>query len=126
MSAMPAALATPVEASRYARCVDASRRIRWEIDRDVIRGRQFDASARASTPRPVGHDADGCLGIELDFRLERGAKHAVEEIDHEDLLPVSVEHELLALGKAGDPLVAGKARLVGEKHRRQQRPESAS
>jgi len=27
---------------RYARCVDASKRVRWEIERDVIRGRQFD------------------------------------------------------------------------------------
>jgi len=27
---------------RYARCIEASRRVRWEIDRDVIRGRHFD------------------------------------------------------------------------------------
>ena len=27
---------------RYARCIDASKRIRWDIDRDVIRGRSFD------------------------------------------------------------------------------------
>jgi len=32
--------------SRYARCIDASKRIRWDIDRDVIRGRQFDLSKR--------------------------------------------------------------------------------
>ncbi len=31
-----------VAANRYARCIEASKRIRWEIDRDVIRGRQFD------------------------------------------------------------------------------------
>jgi hypothetical protein len=31
-----------VEASRYAKCVEVSKRIRWEIDRDVIRGREFD------------------------------------------------------------------------------------
>ena len=34
------------EKSRYARCIEASRRIRWEIERDVIRGRQFDLSKR--------------------------------------------------------------------------------
>ena len=28
--------------ARYARCIEASRRVRWEIDRDVIRGRRFD------------------------------------------------------------------------------------
>ena len=31
---------------RYARCVQASKRIRWEIDRDVIRGRTFDMSKK--------------------------------------------------------------------------------
>ena len=27
---------------QYARCVESSRRVRWDIDRDVIRGRNFD------------------------------------------------------------------------------------
>jgi hypothetical protein len=31
---------------RYARCIQASKRIRWEIDRDVIRGRTFDMSKK--------------------------------------------------------------------------------
>ena len=30
--------------NRYARCIDASKRIRWDIERDVIRGRRFDHS----------------------------------------------------------------------------------
>lgn len=30
------------DSTRYAKCVEVSRRIRWDIDRDVIRGRQFD------------------------------------------------------------------------------------
>jgi hypothetical protein len=30
------------DADRYAKCVAASKRVRWEIDRDVIRGRNFD------------------------------------------------------------------------------------
>jgi len=29
---------------RYAKCVEVSKRIRWEIERDVIRGRRFDFS----------------------------------------------------------------------------------
>ncbi len=29
-------------ANRYARCIELSNRIRWDIDRDVIRGRHFD------------------------------------------------------------------------------------
>lgn len=39
---MPATVSTP--ASRYARCIAASRRVRWEIDADVIRGRELDRS----------------------------------------------------------------------------------
>ena len=35
--------ATPQsDLQRYARCIEASRRIRWDIDRDVIRGRRFE------------------------------------------------------------------------------------
>ena len=30
--------------ARYARCISASKRVRWDIDADVIRGRQFDLS----------------------------------------------------------------------------------
>jgi hypothetical protein len=29
---------------RYARCVQTSKRVRWDIDKDVIRGRRFDAA----------------------------------------------------------------------------------
>ncbi len=29
---------------RYARCIDISKRVRWDIERDVIRGRDFDFS----------------------------------------------------------------------------------
>ena len=29
---------------RYARCVQTSKRVRWDIDKDVIRGRHFDAA----------------------------------------------------------------------------------
>jgi len=33
-------------AARYAKCVEVSKRIRWDIDRDVIRGRKFDGSKK--------------------------------------------------------------------------------
>ena len=31
-----------IDPGRYAKCVEVSKRIRWDTDRDVIRGRQFD------------------------------------------------------------------------------------
>ena len=34
------------DAERYAKCVQVSKRIRWDIDRDVIRGRDFDVSKK--------------------------------------------------------------------------------
>ena len=34
----------PVQTDQYAHCVDASKRVRWDIDRDVLRGREFDTS----------------------------------------------------------------------------------
>jgi hypothetical protein len=33
---------TVTDTDRYARCIATSKRVRWDIDRDVIRGRQFD------------------------------------------------------------------------------------
>ena len=32
------------DSSRYARCIQASKRVHWDIDEDVIRGRRFDAA----------------------------------------------------------------------------------
>ena len=34
----------PSDADRYARCIKASKKVRWEIEGDVIRGRRFEAS----------------------------------------------------------------------------------
>jgi len=34
------------DAGRYARCIEVSKRIRWDIDRDVVRGRRFDFSRK--------------------------------------------------------------------------------
>ena len=32
------------DADRYARCIETSKRVRWDIDKDIIRGRRFDAA----------------------------------------------------------------------------------
>jgi hypothetical protein len=31
-----------IDTARYAKCIEVSKRVRWDIDRDVIRGRHFD------------------------------------------------------------------------------------
>ncbi len=40
--------ATQLESSnkQYAKCIEVSKRIRWDIDRDVLRGRDFDFSKK--------------------------------------------------------------------------------
>ena len=41
MSALPVEAQNPVT-QRYAKCIAASKRVRWDIDADVLRGRQLD------------------------------------------------------------------------------------
>jgi hypothetical protein len=31
-----------VDTDRYAKCIEVSKRIRWDIEKDIIRGRRFD------------------------------------------------------------------------------------
>jgi hypothetical protein len=37
---------TSATSDRYAKCIEASKRVRWDIDRDIIRGRKFDVSQK--------------------------------------------------------------------------------
>jgi len=42
MHALQSTLQSHADSARYAKCIEVSKRIRWDIDRDVIRGREFD------------------------------------------------------------------------------------
>jgi len=33
-----------IDVERYAKCIEVSKRVRWDIDQDIIRGRNFDFS----------------------------------------------------------------------------------
>lgn len=46
MTATAVAVATPDRHARYARCVKQSKLAEWQIDRDLIRGRDFDLTRR--------------------------------------------------------------------------------
>jgi hypothetical protein len=52
MEVMEAVAQPHVDSGRYARTIEVSKRIRWDIDRDVIRGRTFDLN-RTFLPRPL-------------------------------------------------------------------------
>jgi hypothetical protein len=60
------------EPHRYAKCVEVSKRIRWDIDEDLIRGRQFDFG---QTFLPDGLS----LIHELDF-LDRDEQRLVSQV----------------------------------------------
>ncbi len=34
------------DSRRYARCIQTSKRVRWDLDEDVIRGRHFDTAQK--------------------------------------------------------------------------------
>ena len=46
------------DSERYARCIQTSKRVRWDIDEDVIRGRRFDAAHKFL---PDGLSAGRCV-----------------------------------------------------------------
>jgi len=35
-----------IESNRYAKCIEVSKRVRWDFERDVVRGRRFDLSKK--------------------------------------------------------------------------------
>ena len=40
------AISKSIDSERYERCISASKRVRWDIEEDVIRGRSFDRSQK--------------------------------------------------------------------------------
>ena len=57
---------------RYAKCIEVSKRIRWDIDRDVIRGRRFDISKKFLP--------DGLSKVDRLPFLDAGEKRLVSQI----------------------------------------------
>src|SRR5512143_2877151 len=60
------------QAARYAKCIETSKRVHWEIERDVIRGRSFDVTKKFLP--------DGLSQVEqLDF-LSAGERRLLSQI----------------------------------------------
>ena len=88
-------------AERYAKCIAASKRVRWDIDRDVIRGRRFDFT-RKFLPDSISKVQElEFLGVDERRRLSQiqGRTYAnmfglVERFISAKILEVSHEHWL--------------------------------
>jgi len=63
---------TAIPTERYAKVIDISKRVRWEIERDVIRGRRFDYT-KSFLPSGLS------LVNELDF-LTPGHKRLLSQV----------------------------------------------
>jgi hypothetical protein len=93
--------AAATNTQRYARAIEASKRIRWDIDRDVIRGRNFDYAKKFLPDGISKLDRLGFLGAD-DRRLLsqiQGRTYAnmfglVERFIAPEMLAVSRDHWL--------------------------------
>jgi hypothetical protein len=91
----------PADSQRYAKCIEVSKRIRWDIDDDVIRGRQFDLNSKFLPDGLSKVDALPFLGSEdrRFFSQVQGRTYAnmfglVERFICAKMLEVSREHVL--------------------------------
>ncbi|MBA1146129.1 hypothetical protein H0Z60_03550 [Ectothiorhodospiraceae bacterium WFHF3C12] len=102
---MNAVVSTEVNAaarqSRYAKCVEVSKRIRWEIERDVFRGRQFDFGKKFLPDGlslvqeiPFLGDADKRLLSQVQGRTYAYVFGLVERFINAKILEVSRDHWL--------------------------------
>ncbi|HYJ99255.1 MAG TPA: hypothetical protein VEX14_14435 [Burkholderiaceae bacterium] len=88
-----------LDTARYARSIEASRRIRWDIDRDVIRGRSFDLMHRfLPDGLSLVHELDFLSADERRFMSQvQGRTYAnifglVERFINAKILEVSRDH----------------------------------
>ena len=88
------------DTAKYARAIEASKAVRWDIDKDVIRGRRFDLRAKYLPDglSLVGElalgDADKRLLSQIQGRTYANVFGLVERFITSKLLEVSSEHAL--------------------------------
>ena len=87
--------------ARYARCIEASKRIRWDIDNDVFRGRDFDYSQKfLPDSLSLVHELDFLDNAEKRFLSQiQGRTYAnifglVERFINAKVLEISQKHVL--------------------------------
>ena len=89
------------DTNRYARCIEASKRVRWDIDRDVIRGRDFnftrkflpDGLSKLDTLAFLGKDDRRLLG-QIQGRTYANMFGLVERYIGAKILELSRDHWL--------------------------------
>ncbi len=87
--------------ARYAKCIEASRRVRWDIERDVIRGRRFDFTKKflPDSLSRIGElgflaPAEACFLSQIQGRTYANMVALVERFIGAKALEVSEHHRL--------------------------------
>jgi len=95
------AAAQSIDVKRYAKCIEVSKRIRWDIDRDVIRGRQFYFSRKflpdglsKIDQLPFLTESEGRLVSQIQGRTYANMFGLVERFIGAKILEVSRDHWL--------------------------------
>lgn len=101
MNGITSTSSVPVATERYAKVIEVSRRVRWEIERDVIRGRRLDfgrtflpASLSLVEELPFLSQADRRLLSQVQGRSYANIFGLVERFIGAKMLEVSREHWL--------------------------------
>lgn len=88
-----------IDTGRYAKCIEVSKRIRWDIDKHVIRGREFDFNQKFLPDGLSGvqkmeflNDADRRLLSQIQGRTYANMFGLVERFINAKILEVSQDH----------------------------------
>jgi hypothetical protein len=98
---MQATAQPSIDTERYAKCIEASKRVRWDIERDVIRGRRFDP-AHKFLPEGISlldridflNDAERLLLSQIQGRTYANMFGMIERYIGAKMLEVSRDHSL--------------------------------
>ena len=94
------AIINPTDTAKYVRSIEASKKVRWEIDRDVIKGRRFDRARKylpdgLSLVRELPLPADEMRFVsQIQGRTYANVFGLVERFITAKLLEVGAEHSL--------------------------------
>ena len=90
-----------VQTERYAKCIEVSKRIRWDIEQDVIRGRKFDFSKKflpdglsRVNELKILSDQEKCFLSQIQGRTYANIFGLVERFICAKVMEVSQEHML--------------------------------
>lgn len=109
------AINTTDDHERYARCIQSSKKVRWDVNEDVIRGRLFDAATDVIGPCVCAFRSREDLMSETIDTRDEGKDHCSKRVLTEErfLEQFAALEESLALLQAHMHSMSENAKLFG-------------